>query len=229
LRTCVLFSGGKDSTFALWWAIHQAHDVVCLLTIFPERADSWMFHHPGVEWTRLQAEAVGISQATARASGIKEEELGAMKEALVGLVNTHRIECVVTGAIASEYQKSRIDKICDELGLRSLAPLWRRKPEDLLKEQVQMGFEFILTACMAMGFNSSWLGRKVDSKAIDELKGINRKYGISLVFEGGEAETYVTDAPIFKRRIRITEARPMWKGDSGYLNIVRADLAEKSA
>lgn len=229
MRTCVLFSGGKDSTFALWWAIHQAHDVVCLLTIFPERADSWMFHHPGVEWTRLQAEAVGISQATARASGIKEEELGAMKEALVGLVNTHRIECAVTGAIASEYQKSRIDKICDELGLRSLAPLWRRKPEDLLKEQVQMGFEFILTACMAMGFNSSWLGRKVDSKAIDELKGINRKYGISLVFEGGEAETYVTDAPIFKRRIRITEARPMWKGDSGYLNIVRADLAEKSA
>jgi len=82
---------------------------------------------------------------------------------------------------------------------------------------------------MAMGLDSSWLGRKVDSEAIDELKGISRKYGISLVFEGGEAETYVTDAPIFGKRIRITEARPMWKLDSGHLDIIRADLTEKSA
>lgn len=228
LRTCVLFSGGKDSTFALWWAIHQAHEVVCLLTIFPERSDSWMFHHPGLEWTRLQAEAIGITQVTARASGVKEEELRPMKEALLGLANTHKIECVVTGAIASEYQNSRIERICSELGLRSIAPLWRRDPEGLLREQVQMGFQFILTACMAMGLDSSWLGRKVDSEAIDELKGISRKYGISLVFEGGEAETYVTDAPIFGKRIRITEARPMWKRDSGHLDIIRADLTEKS-
>ena len=229
LRTCVLFSGGKDSTFALWWAIHQAHEVTCLLTIFPERSDSWMFHHPGLEWTRLQAEAVGIPQVTARTSGIKEKELQSLEEALLRLVNTQEIECVVTGAIASEYQNSRIERICGELGLRSLAPLWRRDPEGLLKEQVQMGFQFILTACMAMGLDSSWLGREVDGEAIDELKGISRKYGISLVFEGGEAETYVTDAPIFRKRIRITEARSMWKGDSGYLEIVKADLQEKPA
>lgn len=226
---CVLFSGGKDSTFALWWAIHQAHDVVCLLTIFPERSDSWMFHYPNVEWTRLQAEAVNILQVTAKASGVKEEELGPMKAALLELVNTRGIECVVTGAIASEYQKSRIDRVCEELGLRSLAPLWGSNPERLLAEQIHMGFEFILTACMAMGFNSSWLGRRIDTKAMDELKGISRKYGISLVFEGGEAETYVTDAPIFNRRIRIAEARPKWKGDSGYLEIVRADLVGKPA
>jgi predicted ATP pyrophosphatase (TIGR00289 family) len=152
-----------------------------------------------------------------------------MKEALQGLTETHNIECVVTGAIASEYQNSRIEEICGDVGLRSLAPLWKRDPEDLLKEQVRMGFQFILTACMAMGLDSSWLGRKVDSEAIDELIGISRKYGISLVFEGGEAETYVTDAPIFRKRIRIAEARSIWKGDSGYLDIVKADLHEKLA
>ena len=51
-----------------------------------------------------------------------------MKEALLGLANTHKIDCVVTGAIASEYQNSRIERICSELGLRSIAPLWRREP-----------------------------------------------------------------------------------------------------
>jgi uncharacterized protein (TIGR00290 family) len=90
-----------------------------------------------------------------------------------------------------------------------------------------MGFEFILTACMAMGLGSDWLGRTIDGKAIDELKGISRRYGISLVFEGGEAETYVLNAPIFRKRIRIVESHPVWKGDSGYLNIARASLSDK--
>jgi ABC transporter with metal-binding/Fe-S-binding domain ATP-binding protein len=188
-----------------------------------------MFHYPDIEWTRLQAEAVGIRQVTANASGVKEQELGAMKEALLGLKRTDGIDCVVTGAIQSEYQKWRIERICHELGLRSVAPLWRRDPERLLTEQVQMGFEFILTACMAMGLGSDWLGRRIDSKAIEELKGISRRYGISLVFEGGEAETYVLNAPIFKRRIRIVEAHPVWKGDSGYLDIVSASLSDKPA
>jgi ABC transporter with metal-binding/Fe-S-binding domain ATP-binding protein len=188
-----------------------------------------MFHYPGVEWTHLQAEAVGIPQVTARTSGIKEEELVALKETLLGIVKTRGIECVVTGAIASEYQKYRIEKICDRLALRSFAPLWGREPERILAEQIEMGFEFVLTACMAMGLNSSWLGRTIDTRAMSELKEISRKYGISLVFEGGEAETYVTNAPIFNKRIRIAETRSNWKGDSGYLDIVRADLAAKPA
>jgi len=229
LRACVLFSGGKDSVFALWCAIHQGYEIACLLTIFPQRSDSWMFHYPDIEWTRLQAEAVGIPQVTAKASGVKEEELGAMRQALLELKRTRGIDCVVTGAIASEYQKWRIETICYELGLRSVAPLWRKDPEQLLTEQVEMGFEFILTACMAMGLGPDWLGRMIDSKAIDELKSISRRYGISLVFEGGEAETYVLNAPMFTKKIRIVEARPVWKGDSGFLDIVRASLYDKDA
>jgi len=224
VKTCVLFSGGKDSTFALWCAIHQAHDVACLLTVFPERSDSWMFHHPGVEWTHLQAEAIGIPQVTAKTSGVKEEELTALSRSLSRLMISHGIECVVTGAIASEYQKSRVDRICDQLGLRSMAPLWGLRPERLLADQIQMGFEFILTASMAMGLDQSWLGRVIDEGALSQLRGLQEKYGINLAFEGGEAETFVTDAPIFASKIRILESEPIWKGDAGYLNILRADL-----
>lgn len=229
LRTCVLFSGGKDSTFALWCAIHQAHDVVCLLTILPERKDSWMFHHPAVEWTHLQAEALGIPQVTSKASGVKEEELAALRNSLEALMTSHQIACVVTGAIASEYQRSRIDRICDQLGLRVEAPLWKIEPELLLREQIGMGFKFLLTASMAMGLGSDWLGRTIDDKALDELRRLRAEYGINLAFEGGEAESFVTDAPIFSKMIRILESEPVWNGDSGYLRIVRADLAEKRA
>jgi len=224
----VLFSGGKDSTFALWCAIHQAHDVACLLTIVPERRDSWMFHHPAVEWTGLQANALGFRLVTAKTSGVKEEELNALRESLSKLVNSLGIEGVVTGAIASQYQRSRIDRICDELGIRAIAPLWGKSPKRLLAEEIEMGFQFVLTACMAMGFSQSWLGRVIDAEALSELQNMSERSGINLAFEGGEAETFVTDAPIFSKRIRIVEAEPIWKGDSGYLRIVRAELDEKA-
>jgi diphthine-ammonia ligase len=224
----VLFSGGKDSTFALWCAIHQAHDVACLLTIIPERRDSWMFHHPAVEWTGLQAKALGFPVVTAKTSGVKEEELTALRQSLSELVSSLGIECVVTGAIASEYQRSRIDRICDELGIQAMAPLWGKSPKRLLREEIEMGFEFVLTACMAMGLDQSWLGRVIDTDALKELENISQRHGINLAFEGGEAETFVTDAPIFSKRIRIVEAEPIWKGDSGYLRIVRAEFDEES-
>lgn len=229
MRVCVLFSGGKDSTFALWCAIHQAHDVACLLTMIPERQDSWMFHHPAVEWTGLQANALGLPLVTAKTSGVKEEELTALRQSLSRLVTKLGIECVVTGSIASEYQKSRIDHICDGLGIRAIAPLWRMSPKRLLREQIEMGFEFILTACMAKGFSQSWLGRLIDIEALNELEKMSVRHGINLAFEGGEAETFVTDAPIFSRRIRIAEAEPVWRADSGYLRIVRADLEARKS
>ena len=227
MRVCVLFSGGKDSTFALWYAIHQAHDVSCVLTLLPERLNSWMFHFPAVEWTSLQAKALGVPQVTAKTSGVKEQELGALKEALSGLAATHGIDCVVTGGIASEYQKSRVDRICDDLRIRSVSPFWGLSPGRLLAEEIGLGFEFIVTACTAMGLDRSWLGRVIDSEALEELRSIGKRHGINLAFEGGEAETFVTDAPIFKKRIRIVEAEPVWKGDSGYLSITRAELVEK--
>jgi ABC transporter with metal-binding/Fe-S-binding domain ATP-binding protein len=186
-----------------------------------------MFHHPGVKWTRLQAEAVGVPLVTAETSGVKEEELKELQGSLSSVISSYGIDCVITGAIASEYQKSRIDRICDDLGIRALAPLWRKDPARLVHEQVSMGFEFILTACMAMGLDQSWLGRLVDDVALKDLETIGRRYGFNLAFEGGEAETFVTDAPIFAKRVQISEAQPVWAQDSGYLNIIRAELAGK--
>ena len=164
---------------------------------------------------------------TAETSGVKEEELKELRASLSDVVGTYGIDTVITGAIASEYQKSRIDRICDELGVRSIAPLWQKDPAFLVREQVSMGFRFILVACMAMGLDQNWLGREIDESALKELEEIEQEYGLNPAFEGGEAETFVTDAPIFSRKIRIVEAKPVWARDSGYLEIQRAELVEK--
>jgi predicted ATP pyrophosphatase (TIGR00289 family) len=135
---------------------------------------------------------------------------------------------LVSGAIASNYQKSRIEKVCEELGLKCLTPLWGENPMEILSELVKFGFETVITGVFAHGFSEEWLGRKIDYGTIKALVELNKRYGISLVGEGGEYETLVLDAPFFKKKkIKIVSAEKFWKNQSGYLLIKEARLEDK--
>jgi predicted ATP pyrophosphatase (TIGR00289 family) len=182
-----------------------------------------MFHFPNIRLVDLFAECVGLPLLKAETSGIKEEELNDLERALHGL----DVEGVVSGAIASEYQKSRIDRICEKLGLVSIAPLWGREPIELLREMLDAKFDIIITSAAAQGFDESWLGRKIDEKSITDLLNLQRKYKINISAEGGEYETLVLDAPFFKKRIEVMEAERIWRGTNGYLLIKQARLVEK--
>lgn len=224
MRIAVLATGGKDSILALHRVLGEGHEVEYLVTMMPQRDDSWMFHYPNIGLMDLVAEAVGIPLAKAETSGTKESELEDLKR----LLGTLHVEGVVSGAIASTYQKTRIDQICTQLGLESLTPLWHEEPLDLLNEIVRLRFSVTITAVFAYGFDESWLGRKMDQTAIADLVSLNRKHGISLVGEGGEYETLVLDAPLYKRRIAIMEAEKTWKDQNGLFRIVKAELEGKS-
>ena len=226
MRLAALFSGGKDSTYALFLAL-KTHEIKYLVTIFPESKESWMFHHPCVELTSLQAEAMGIEQIIQKTRGEKEKELEDLKKALERIKD--EIDGVVSGAIQSEYQKTRIDRVCKELKLKSLAPLWHRDAEQLLKEEIEEGFEIIMTGVFTEGLDESWLGRKIDLKVVEELKELKKKYGINLAGEGGEFETLVLDCPLFEKKIEILEAEKNWDGETngGYLIVKSARLISK--
>jgi diphthine-ammonia ligase len=219
MRVVSLFSGGKDSAFALWCAQMQGWDVATLVTVFPESNESWMFHYPALEWTQLQAEAIGIPRTVIRTKGVKEEELKDLRMGLLSLTESIGIEGVVSGAISSEYQRTRLDNVCEELGLRSFAPLWHKDQPQLVREQIESGFEIMVTACNALGLTESWLGRRLDLVALEELMEISRRSGLNVAFEGGEAETFVLKAPIFKRAIRIVHGLRHWRNDTGYLEL----------
>jgi ABC transporter with metal-binding/Fe-S-binding domain ATP-binding protein len=226
-KLALLFSGGKDSTFSLWYCLNQGWDVVTLVTVKPMNPFSWMFHCPCIEFTYLQAEALNLPLIVIKTKGKKEVELDDLKKGLSNLKKRCYISGVVSGAVASDYQKTRIDRICDRLNLKSFSPLWHKDPELLLRSMLDAGFEAVFTGVSAQGLNEKWLGRKLDEKAIEDLIKLNQKFGIHLSLEGGEAETFVIDCPLFKKRIEFEEVENVWKHDSGYILVKKAKLIDK--
>jgi len=224
MKVASLFSGGKDSTFALWCAQMQGWEVEALVTVFPEKRDSWMFHYPALKWTSLQADAAGIRHVRVSTSGEKEREIEDLRAALESLKMSSGIEGLVSGAIASEYQRTRLDNLCESLGLRSFAPLWHKNQAQLVGEQIDAGFDVVVTACNALGLDEKWLGRHLGNDEVEELISLNKKHGLSVAFEGGEAETFTLASPIFRKRLTIVKATPYWKGDAGYLELEDVQL-----
>jgi ABC transporter with metal-binding/Fe-S-binding domain ATP-binding protein len=225
MRVAVLATGGKDSTLALYRVLREGYEVKYVVGIIPQREDSWMFHYPNMHLIDLFAEAVGIPLVKAETSGIKESELEDLKRLLEKL----DIEGVVSGAIASNYQKTRIENLCKQLKLECITPLWQLDQLQILKEILTLKFEVLITGVYAYGFSREWLGRKFDAATVEDLLGLHKRYGVSLAGEGGEYETLVVDAPFFKKRIKIVEAEKVWKGSSGYFVVRKAELQSKQS
>lgn len=218
-----MVSGGKDSAIALYRAMRSGHDVKCLVTMVPRRPDSWMFHYPNIHLTDLFAEASRIPLVKAETEGEKEKELADLES----LLRTVDVEGVVSGAIQSQYQKTRVDEICGKLGLESIAPLWHGDQKKLIEELISLKFHAIITGVYAHGLDQKWLGRTIDKEALNDLVELNARYQTSLVGEGGEYETLVLDAPFFTKKIGILKARMVWEGSSGYLQVEEAELQDK--
>ncbi len=226
MRLGVLFSGGKDSSYALYEAM-KTDDVVCLISILSRNPESYMFHTPNISLVRLQAEASGIPLIEVETEGVKERELSDLEEAICRAKKEHNIGGIVTGAVESVYQSERIQRICDKLDLYCFNPLWKKDQEELLREIVKAGFDVIVSGVFAHPMDRSWLGRRLDDKAVDELVSIGRNHRISPSGEGGEIETTVLDAPFFKGSIAILKSRTQGGNDSGTFVIEKAELVKK--
>ncbi len=213
MKVAALVSGGKDSLYATYLASKE-NEIEYLITVSPESEESWMFHFPCVELTKLQAKAMGVKHIFRKVGG---NELVEFKKIIEGIKD--EIEGLVSGVIQSNYQKKMIEEICKSFDLKGIHPLWNRKQEEVVKEEIENGFEIIITGVSAEGLDESWLGKKLDLKNFEKLKEISRKYGINVAGEGGEFETFVLDCPLFKKKIEILEFKKFWdkRTRSGYL------------
>jgi len=227
MKVGILLSGGKDSVYAAYLA-SQKYELSCAITIESENKESYMFHTPNISLTKLQTEAMEIPHLIVSTPGEKEKELKELKEALAEAKEKYSIEGIVTGAVASKYQADRIQQLCDELELFCYNPLWQIDQLELLKKLLENKFEVIISSIAAYGFNESWLGRTIDEKMIEDLKIVNKKTGIHIIFEGGEAETLVLDCPLFKKRLEVIEAEKIMTGEeTGIFQIKEIKLVEK--
>jgi len=218
MRLGVLFSGGKDSCYALELASEE-HEISCLITVNSDNKDSYMFHTPAIEWTKIQAESMGIPHLFGRTPGVEEDELKDLKILIKKAVSDYDIEGIVTGAIASVYQSTRIQQICADLNLWCFNPLWQSSQTELLLNLISGGYEICITAVAADYLDESWLGKYITVETISELLVLANKHKINPAGEGGEFETFVLNSPLFKKKLSISDSIRHFSRDSGRLEI----------
>ena len=206
MRVLVLSSAGKDSTLSLDWAMHKGWEVAAIVTVLAQPG-SWMFQHPCVNVAKMHAGALGIRWVPVETSD-ETDDLTDLERVLgheVAMAKDagHPIGGLVSGAIASDYQKVRIDRIGARLCIPSFAPLWHHEPESHLRAVCNAGFDVRIVHTSADGLDADWIGVKIDTESVLRLQEIALSHQIRIDGEGGEFETTVLNAPWMERAISL--------------------------
>ena len=225
MKLAALFSGGKDSTYSIFLAKKQGHEIKCLLSVFPKSDESHLLHHPNLQWTHLQSKSMQIPQLTIKSeSDETDNEINSLEKILIQAMDEYQIEGLVHGGIQSQFQKEKFKNLCNKLNLKSITPLWNRNSLEYMNELISSNFVFIITSVSSGGLDDSWLGKTITKNDIDNLYALSQKFGFNLTFEGGEAETFVVNCGLFSHPIQIIQGKKNWDGYRGRFEIVDARL-----
>ena len=206
LEVICSWSGGKDSCLACYKAIQQGYQVKYLLNFISKEFKRGCFHGIEAKLLKLQAELIGIplvqKEVTADMQKYEEEF-----KAVVSRLKSRGIKGMVFGDIYLDEHKVWVERVCADLGITSIEPLWNESPSNLIEEFVDLGFRAIVVSAQADKFDKDFVGRQVNRELLAELKSRN----ICPCGENGEFHTLVVDGPIFKKSIKILESEPMLK------------------
>lgn len=221
-RICSLLSGGKDSNYALYASLKEGHTVQCIVTVRPARQDSWMFHYPAVDLARLQVRAMGFEDRhyIVEVSGVKEREVEELASFLERLYAEIGFDVIVAGGIASEYQKRRLERIAQRIGVDVYAPQWGMEPGEYMRRLIEEGFEFIVTQITTYGLGPEFLGVKITREIVEEIIARARRHGFNPAFEGGEAETLVLYQPLYRDRRLCVAGKRLSRGEFEHILII---------
>jgi len=225
MKLASLFSGGKDSMYAIDLAQKQGHQITCLLSVFAKSDESHLLHYPNLQWTKLQSESMNIPQLTINSDSDKtDDELVVLENLLNIAKEKFHIQGLVHGGIKSKFQKEKFETLCSKLDLIAIAPLWDTEPKQYMYDLIDSNFLFIMVTVSSDGLDEKWLGKSILKSDIDILKKLSDKFEFNLNFEGGEAETFVIDCPLFSNPIKINQGKKIWDGYRGRFEIVDAEL-----
>jgi diphthine-ammonia ligase len=215
MRLAALYSGGKDSTFSMYLAKQMGYEIPYIVNIMPKDRASWIFHTPNLVAVPMMAESMGVELITAESSGTEEGDLESLKSALRDL----DIDGVVTGAVWSDYQWDRMNRVCGELNLKTFSPLWRKNQDIVMDAFLDSGIKAIIVGCYAEGLDESWLGRPINKDTVSELRKLRDKFGISIMGEGGEYESMTLDSPMNAYPLEILKSEKEWNRNEGTLHV----------
>lgn len=202
MKLAALFSGGKDSTYAIYLAKKLNYDITHLISIQSINPDSYMFHTPAIKLVKKQAELMDIPLILKTTEGVKETELKELEEAILE-AKKQGVEGIITGAVESVYQATRVQKICNKHNLTVFNPLWLKDQVELLDDLVKDKFKIIISAVAAYPLDKTYVGKIIDKPLINHLKELQKKFLINPAGEGGEFESLVVNCPLFKKELNL--------------------------
>lgn len=207
LKIIASWSGGKDSNLALYKAIQEGYKIKYLLNFISKKYKRCCFHGIQKELINLQANLIGIPLFQKEVSPdmkLYEEEF---KEA-VNHLKKKGVKGMVFGDVYLAEQKNWVERVCKDLKIKMIEPLWQRVPEKIIEEFIHLGFKAVVVSAKEKLFGKDFIGREVNGSLLKEIK----KRKICPCGENGEFHTFVTDGPVFKKgKIEITKSRAILK------------------
>ncbi|MEM0047328.1 MAG: diphthine--ammonia ligase [Ignisphaera sp.] len=195
-----MFSGGKDSVFALHTALLQGFEIAALITFKPSSTHPWYVHSPFVDYTWIQARLLHMEDRHIIIdinSSDRFREQAEIRRALKDITKKIDFDYIVLGIIASDAQRMLFADICEDLGVKLYTPFWGKDPYKHLLDIISSDIKFIITSINTWGLPRVFLGRVIDYELALKIVALSKKYGFNPSFEGGEAETFVIYTPLF--------------------------------
>jgi diphthine-ammonia ligase len=212
------WSGGKDSCLACYLALGQGYRISHLVNFISREFKRVSFHGTEARMIQLQSQAIGIPllQKQTTWEGYEQE----FKEAVRSLL-PRGIEGMVFGDIYLDEHREWVERVCGELEIEAIEPLWNKDTEKVFTDFIDAGFEAIIVSASDELIDQGWVGKRLDSKFLAYLKTRN----VDLCGENGEYHTLVVNGPLFKRSIQIIESRTINRDSRWLLDTVKYRLA----
>jgi len=225
MDVAILYSGGKDSTYAIEYCMKKGWNIKYLLSVKPSRTDCYLFHFATVEHTKELAKILEIKHILVGcdiADPVKEAEI------VKNVVINNKVDAVVLGGVGLQETQIRslqnallpfkIEVFASHAGLDSY---------DLLKEMISRGYEIIITEIASDGLTEKHLGFRLNNETFDYFNKLSQKYGFEILGEGGYYNSLVVDGPIFKKKLAILNGKKVMNGSSGYLEVSQIAIINK--
>ena len=226
MKVIASWSGGKDSCFACYKALAEGYEVSHLVNFISREFRRVSFHGTRARLISQQAQAVGIplKQYTVPPDMSLYEQTF---KKLVSALKRNGMKGMVFGDIYLQEHRDWIERVCGELGITPLLPLWGMAPERVLSEFIEAGFEAVIISAKADFFGEKWLGQRVDHSLLPDLKKLEQEKGLDVCGEQGEYHTLVVDGPLFRKRVQVTHGVRVRRNGYWFLDIPRCRLELK--
>jgi len=212
------WSGGKDSCFAAYLALGQGYNISHLVNFISQEFKRVSFHGTEAKLIQLQSQAIDIPLLQKQTTWEEYEQ--EFKEAVRSLL-PQGIKGMVFGDIYLDEHKEWVERVCGELGIEAIEPLWEKDTEEVFTDFIDAGFEAVIVSASDELIDQGWVGQRLDRKFLAYLKTRN----VDLCGENGEYHTLVVNGPLFKRSIQIIESRTINRDNRWLLDTVKYRLA----